>query len=148
MKDAIRGIECQLEDSAINGLLFFLAKEPCEFFVPWYSAIYNNGMILPSDTKNFVVDSDDIAVMMNHTIWEMVLHLYPPGAQIAQIETYEDFVKSSCICCLIYYDCGFLDIYVKDPQLLERIREQLISLNATDMVTIRDSNDGRTHLTT
>ena len=139
-------VNCKIAQSMV--CFFFLAKGPYEFFVPWYSAIYNNEMILPSDAKDFTIDCHDIADMMNHSIWEMVLHLYPPGAQMGQIETYEDFVKSSCICCLIYYDCGFLDIYVKDPQLLERIREQLISLNATDMVTIRDSNDGRTHLTT
>ncbi len=74
------------------------------------------------------------------------MQMFPFGVSCEAIETYDEFLKSSCICCLIYYDCGLLDVYVKDSVFLERIREHLIQLGAEDLEFLTDANDGRTAL--
>ncbi len=81
--------------------------------------------------------------MEHHAIWELVLHIYPVGEEKESIKTYADFIGSNCCCCLIYYDCGYLDIYIKEAGLLQQIRACLAELNAEELQVLTDSNDDR-----
>lgn len=146
MNHTVRGISCSLFHGAIGELLQILAKEPFEFFVPWCSRIDHPKMLLPKSSPIYSISASDLAELSTCSIWELVLQLFPVGGGCAEIETYDDFLKSPCICCLIFYDCGLLDVYVKDPVFLERIREHLIRLGAEELMFLTDANDGRTAL--
>lgn len=143
MKNTIRGISCSLYNGAIRNLLRFLSKESFEFYVPWCNKIDNSEMLLPKLSQVYHASSFDLAEISTHCIWELVLQMFPVGSNHEEIETYDDFVSSSCICCLIYYDCGLLDVYVKDFVLLESIQELLIQFHAEDLEFITDDNDVR-----
>ncbi len=146
MNHTVRGISCSLYHGAIGNLLQILSKEPFAFFIPWCSRIDHPKMLLPKSSPIYSISASDLAELSTDCIWELVLQMFPFGVSCEAIETYDDFLKSSCICCLIYYDCGLLDVYVKGPVFLERIRKHLIQLGAEDLEFLTDANDGRTAL--
>ena len=146
MKNSIRGIECSLSKGGIKDILIYLAKEPAEFYIPWCSRIDNKHTLLPRASKNKHISALGLEALAQHCIWELVLQIYPPEAGYDEIETYDDFINSACVLCLIYYDCGLLDMYVKSPAFLEKMRELLLQLNAEGIALITDANDGRTAL--
>lgn len=144
MNDSKRGISCTLNEGGIQELLLLLAQTSCTFFVPWCSKIDSPKQWLPGHTRDFYLDSEGVCNLTESTIWELVLHMYPTGETAERIETYEDFLKSKCFCCMIYYDCGWLDIYIKDPMLFEQVHNKLLALNAEDFEILTAANDGRT----
>ena len=146
MATQIRGIECSLHNGNIEDLLIFLSNKSFDFFVQHCSTIDNNRMILPRTSLNFCISSDQLCELAKTSIWELVLHIYPTGSNKQQIETYEDFLKSECLCCLIFYDCGMLDIYIKGYDLNREVYNILNSLQAEDIKYITDFSDGRTFL--
>lgn len=149
MMGNIRGIECSLYNGNVEDLLRFISNNPFEFYVKWCMKIDDKHMLLPKSSNNFRISSHDLKKMAEEcSIWELVLHLYPVGSDNQIIETYEDFINSSCVCCLILYDCGLLDIYVKESDFRERLWNLLLSLGAEDMALITDESDGRTGLST
>lgn len=143
MNNTQRGIECSLYNGSISELLLFLSRMPFSFFVQHCSKIDNNQQRLPRLSNNYYADSQAVEAMAESCIWELVLQMYPIGACASQIETYDDFRNSQCCCCLIFYDCGLLDIYIKDRGLFERIWNKLLLLHAEDMDVISFSNDNR-----
>lgn len=146
MDDLKRGIRCTLNDGGIEELLRLLAQIPCTFFSPWCSKIDSPKQWLPGDTRDFYLDNQGLCDLSQSTIWELVLHMYPTGEKAEHIETYEDFLKSKCFCCMIYYDCGWLTIYIKDPMLFEQVHSQLLSLKAENLEILTAANDTRTAL--
>lgn len=136
MEQSIRAISCSLYDEPdrLTRLLQILAAENYAFFLPWCSTIYQSGMIIPENFIDCSAGSGDLNKLANTTIWELVLQIYPSGAASERIETYEDFCKSSCIGCLIYYDCGLLEFYVKGNALFYRIKDALSSMQTKDLV--------------
>jgi hypothetical protein len=144
--DTIRGIECSLYNDQIGDLLRFLSNKTYEFYVSKCMKIESNNMLIPKATFNFPISSLGLKNLAQNSIWELVLHIYPLGLSNQVVETYDDFIRSSCICCLIFYDCGLLDIYVKDTTLRNQLYEQLLSLNADEIKLITASTDKRTSL--
>lgn len=147
MESAPRGIRCSLPSRAINKLLLYISQLKCEFFIPWYFRITRKETVLPVSAVDYCATSQMIREMACDSIFELVLHMYPPDAAYGQFESYEDFAKSSCVCCLIYYDCGWLDIYVKGDSLRRDIQNHLLLLSAEDMEVLTETNDGREALT-
>lgn len=148
MSDNIRGIECSLFNGGIKDLLLFLSNKPYDFYVRWCMKIDNNRELLPKSSNNYRIFSSDLKKLAKSTIWELVLDIYPMGENSQMIETYDDFINSQCLCCLIFYDCALLDIYVKESTLRDQIYNLLCSLQAKDIEIITDSTDGRTLLST
>ena len=146
MNDSTRGISCTLNEGGIQELLLLLAQTSCTFFVPWCSKIDSPKQWLPGDTRDFYLDSQGLCELTQSTIWELVLHMYPAGETAEHIETYEDFLKSKCFCCMIYYDCGWLAIYIKDPMLFEQVHSKLLALKAENFEILTVANDTRTAL--
>lgn len=66
--------------------------------------------------------------------------------EIAEINTYEDFLKSKCKVIILIADNIFVDVYAKDINLIERIRLNAIENKYTDISCITDENDERTVL--
>ena len=146
MTERIRGIECSLYNGKIEDLLLFLSNKPYDFFVRWCMKVDDNHVLLPKSSRNFRISPHDLQKMAKESIWELVLHVYPVGSNSQTIETYDDFINSPCICCLIFYDCGLLDIYTKESSLRDQLYDLLLSLQAKDIELITDVSDGRTCL--
>lgn len=142
----IRGIACSLYNGGVEDLLLFISNTPFEFYVRWCMKIEDKQTILPKSSSNFRIVPHDLRNLAKKSIWELVLHVYPVGSDNQTIETYEDFINSSCACCLIFYDCGLLDIYVKEANLRDQLYNLLLSLGAEDIALITDVSDGRTRL--
>lgn len=146
MTENIRGIECSLYNGRVEDLLLFLSNKPFDFYVRWCMKIDDKHVILPKSSCNFRILPHDLKKLAKESIWELVLHIYPVGSNRKIIETYDDFMNSSCICCLIFYDCGLLDIYTKESSLRDQLYDLLLSLQAKDIELITDVSDGRTCL--
>lgn len=142
MTDNIRGIECSLYGGEIKEILFFLSDKPFDFYVKWCMKINSKCGLLPNSTQDFCVSPYELKTLAKESIWELVLHIYPAGENRQTIETYDDFNKSPCICCLIYYDCGLMDIYTKESNLRDQLYNLLLSIQAKDIELITDSSDG------
>ena len=138
-----RGMRCGLSNQAINELLRFLLTFEGSFYIPWQLAIESKDMILPQEAKDVLASKQYIKTLAEFTIWELELHIYPRGASPQSFELYEDFWRSPCICCLIYYDCGWLDMYVKDDTLFKHVHSKLIHLHAEDLEILTVDNDSR-----
>lgn len=142
----IRGITCSLYNGRFEDLLLFMSNKPFDFYVRWCMKVDNKHALLPNSSCNFRILPHDLEKLAKESIWELVLHVYPIGSNSQMIETYDDFLNSPCICCLIFYDCGLLDIYIKEPNLRDQLYNLLLSLQAEDMELITDTSDGRTLL--
>ena len=139
-----KGITCSLYEGDFPSFLQYLSKENCIFFAEHCSAIYSKDQLLPCRKECFYMSADELMMLSHSTIWELVLFLFPPNAPSQKrIETYDEFVQSSCLCCLIFYDCGLLDLYVKDEKRLGEFWDKLESLGARDMAISTDMNDHR-----
>lgn len=150
----IKGIECSLYNGRIEELLHFLSNKPFDFYIQRCMKI-DATQILPKLSNNFCISSHDLRRLSRESIWELVMYVYPIDSSDQTIEidssrktieTYDDFIQSPCICCLIFYDCGLLDLYVKESNLREQLYDLLLSLEATDMELITDVSDSRTYM--
>ncbi len=146
MTENIRGIECSLYNGRIEDLLLFLSNKPFDFYIRRCMKINDKHALLPKPSCNFRILPNDLKQLAKESIWELVLDIYPVGSNIQTIETYDDFLESPCVCCLIFYDCGLMDIYVKDSNLRNRLYHMLFSLQAKDITLISDVSDNRTCL--
>lgn len=142
----IRGIECSICTDYLKNVLLFLSGKPFNFYVDWCVKIDGKHMIMPESSRNYPVTAQELQNLANASIWELTLLLHPSDPSDRRICTYEDFIASSCICCLIFYDCAMLDIYIKDDMLREELRALLLSLGAEDLTFITDESDQRTGL--
>lgn len=145
MEEKIRGISCTLyhsKNNAMKTLLQSLTGGSCKVFIPWCMVIQGD-MRLPGSKRNLYPTEDEMAAIADAAIWELVLHIYPADAQEEPIETYEDFLQSRCECCLIFYDCGMLELYIRNQTLRDQLLDELEKLDARDIGLITDSNDGR-----
>lgn len=138
----IIGYECSLNDGGISKLLQYFATLHFDYYVPWLSAISNNKENLPSTTKNMCINADELYNIAPKSIWEIELCIYPSGEKKEYFETYDQYVKSNCIACLIFYDCKLLDIYAKS-EIKEDIYKQLCRINANQLIAIQDSGNYR-----
>lgn len=146
MHNERRGIRCNLPALAVGQLLLRISKLEYSFYIPWCLSIDRSDQIIPKSFENTIVTALDLAYIAKSSIFELVLHLYVPDSSIRIINNYEDFLQSSCECCLIYYDCGCMDIYIKEDSLFEVIMSELTALKAEELIVLTDLNDGRTVL--
>lgn len=142
----IRGIECSLFCGEIREFLFFMADMPFNFYVQRCMKIGSDHSLLPKSFKPQWVSPNKLKELAKDSIWELVLHAYPPGVSQQTIDTYDDFINSQCICCLIFYDCCLLDLYVKNSSFRKQLEDMLQSLQAENIALITDESDGRTSL--
>lgn len=146
MTENIRGIECSLYNGRIEDLLLFLSNEPFDFYIRWCMRINDKHALLPETLCNFRILPQDLKQLAKESIWELVLDIYPVDSNTQTIETYDDFFNSLCVSRLIFYDCGLMDIYVKDANLRNQLYDLLVSLQAKDLSLISGTSDSRTRL--
>ena len=137
----VKGIECSLFNGGIKDLLIFLSNEPFAIYISKCTKIDNKDMIMPKSSYDFCVSPYGLRELVKASIWELVLYLYPLETDFQPIKTYDDFIRSSCVCCLIFYDCGLLEIYVKDALFRDKLYEALLSFQARDIQLITRDMD-------
>jgi len=74
------------------------------------------------------------------------VQVYPKGAKISKLEVYEDFVNSECEIVFLIADVYYMDIYVKDKELLSIFIENAKRCNSENIIIKTDDNDDRTAL--
>lgn len=145
MKKAL-GVKCVLNTSAFNQILRLIAKEAYELYVPWCSGIDAPYMRLPYNSRIGHITALELEELAEQTIWEMVLSMYPTGKSDDTIETYDDYQNSECVCYIIYYDCGILEVYAKNFCWMKKLYETLSALGATSLSYIIEENNSRTRM--
>lgn len=139
------GLECTLEDNGTEMFLQFLSTMYSSFSVPWCMVNgndNNNGEYSPTT----LLSSAWLERLAENEILELVLFAYAKDALPSVIVDYDDFWKSECRLCLIYYDCGVLEVYIKNKEDFIAIWNELVLLHAQNMVTKTALNDGRSKL--
>lgn len=146
MKNIFRGIECEFEGSPhfnIERVLNGIPLECHQIFLQW-------GMIHDKDGQiNYpeIISSDFIHAIsdnFNYCIWELLLHIFPKEETPKSLRNYKDFSESSCECSILYYDAGYLAIYVKNKEWLDTLGKNIIEMVPQRVDIITDQNDTRT----
>ena len=138
MNQNIRGMTCSLDYYRLADFLKHLSAKEWAFYVPW--GLFD-GIIT---VRNYTVSKKDLAVLDEHRVWELELQCFPQGTVQVDIVDYQDFFNSSCACYLLYFDGGFLEIYVKNSNEFNQFWNHLTALDAEDLRIITDDNDTRT----
>lgn len=137
------GLECTLEEDGTEMFLRFLAAKYHSFSVPWCSINGDNSEQFRSTESKSPAWVEQLA---ENALLELVLFAYGKNALHSIIWDYDDFEKSECSACLLYYDCGVLEIYVKSNDEFAAIWNELTLLHAQNMVAKTVRNDGRSKL--
>lgn len=69
---------------------------------------------------------------------------YPAGADIHDVDTYEDFLRSGCEMLILFYDGGFCEAYAKDPELIAGTAELCGEYSFEHVKYIENRDDERT----
>ncbi|MDP4120586.1 MAG: DUF2691 family protein [Bacillota bacterium] len=69
------------------------------------------------------------------------LQAYAVYSDFNDINSYEDFTKSECEILILVTDSIFVDVYVKDIKIIERIKSNAIKNNFSEINYISEKND-------
>ncbi|APA04042.1 MULTISPECIES: DUF2691 family protein [Bacillus] len=69
-----------------------------------------------------------------------------PGGMVTEINTYEEYLESSCELVLLIADCSYVTLYCKDPVMLEALYQQAVQCGFHRVDYVTDENDARTGL--
>lgn len=143
----IRGIQCTL-DAPVLAFVKTILQWPLEFYVSWCLKVDTHNKYIPGNYTDFYLCPNNIGFLEKSAIWEIVIHGYLAGHSPETLDLYEEYLYSPCQMCLIYYDCGYLDIYIKDETRRKSAWDTLVALGAEDLEWLTDENDRRTGLAT
>ena len=95
--------------------------------------------------KSSIYNGEDFASLIrrSHSIIFLKMEAYEENPKRFDIQSYEEFQKSSCKMLLLIYDCEFVEIYAKDQEIIDSIYENAYSNKFTDVRYICDANDLR-----
>ena len=138
----VRGLACfgGVSQRVLTALVEYWTRRPVRFWVE--SELRYPELFQGVCRKNVPVEVGQLRALLVGNVWELDLKIFPPDREPCVMETYEDFLRSGCLCCLLYYDCGDLEVYIRD----EPDRAALLALlqNAgVDPQPITEENDGR-----
>lgn len=74
------------------------------------------------------------------------LKAFSKGIQIVPIETYNDFLDSSCALVLLIVDCSYVTIYSKEQETIELLYRNALICEFEQVSYLTDETDGRTRL--
>lgn len=143
MDNGIRGLECMLEEDEMEMFLRFIATRYFSFSVTWCMV---NGDDNREHSLTALLSSARLQRLAENELLELVMFAYDKDALPSVIVDYDDFRKSECSVCLIYYDCGVLEAYIKSSEDFIDIWNELELLHAQNMITKTELNDGRSRL--
>lgn len=143
-KEVIRGLEAEFPQRAsfrIMDVLHGILLDHYKIFTPgcriWpkFAPASISGLISPQDLLTLSTEK--------YAIEELSLHFFPCDAQPRALWDYSDYMESSCVCSILYYDCGFLEIYVKDTELLQMLKRNTSAMHPISLTYKTNLNDDR-----
>lgn len=81
-----------------------------------------------------------------HHIIFLKLQAYCTEEICKNIETYNNFMTSNCVLLLLIYDCEFVEIYAKDPTMIQTFYKSALKYDFRNIAFITAENDGRTRM--
>ncbi|WP_214700808.1 MULTISPECIES: DUF2691 family protein [unclassified Exiguobacterium] len=84
-------------------------------------------------------------IIQQHYLIFVDIKAFHPNVS-TEVETYEDFLRSTCEFALIVTDSQDVTIYCKDQQMLGSLYQNAILHGFEDIAYITSNNDSRTHL--
>jgi hypothetical protein len=92
-----------------------------------------------SSLKNVIENNEYYLIFAN-------LKAFPKDIEVIDIQSYEEFLNSSCQLILLVIDSSYIAIYCKDQDQLEGLFNNAINLGFDKVNYITDENDFRTKL--
>jgi hypothetical protein len=71
------------------------------------------------------------------------LKAFPNETQVSKFDTYEGFIQSDCVLCLLIADCSYVEMYCKDTLLLNKLYANGKISGFEQIEYIDDENDYR-----
>ena len=93
------------------------------------------------------LNGQDFRKAINHPRYYVVfanLQAYPVSSDFCELNTYEDYLKSTCEIVVLITDCIFVDIYCKQQADIEIIKTNAVNNYFCDIEYVTDENDIRT----
>ena len=136
----ICGLECELGEGGLTSLLLYLSKKRYNYYIPWCLLANHH------EVRNLVDSTQDLKLLSEYCIWELKLQCHEHGTAYSDIHSLDDFWRSTCNCLLLYFDCGYLELYVKNMDNLQDLWGYLSSISAENLKIKTVGNDCRTIL--
>lgn len=107
------------------------------------SEIFRNNQPVQNGTT--LIDSmiKEHVEIPNSWIHNLVLYLYPSSATASAIRTYKDLLDSDCELVLLVYDMSYVEIYVKDSDLLKQLLNNVAQMPVVNLDIKTDQTDLR-----
>ncbi len=141
----IKGLTSVLDRVNLRQFLRCVLKDYNKAYV-LYSMLSDelNGSIVPNMELGKNIDIETLLNNQSLNIWELCVSFYSSDYMVQPFKTYDEFLSSTCNCCVIFYDCSELEIYIKDTSHIDKIKHILSDLGAEDIAVIDESNHFRT----
>ena len=81
-----------------------------------------------------------------HLVIFLKLQAYSKEEPYADIHTYDEFIKSSCLLLVLIYDCESVEIFSKDERITRSLFDNARRKGFSEAALITDENDGRTKM--
>lgn len=101
----------------------------------------NNGFLFPQE-KNILTNMEFIDIISQESYYVVFanIKLYKKIDDGIIINTYKDFLKSSCLLILLITDNEFVEIYSKNKDILEKIYDNAVENKFIDINYITENN--------
>jgi hypothetical protein len=109
-----------------------------------YKILDNNFSSESLFSEETINGEDFFEIIKNNTYYMIFLELsaYRISSEIADISTYDEFVKSECELIMLVADSSYTDVYCKDEDLIEKIYMNAKN-NQYENIEYIDENDER-----
>ena len=85
-------------------------------------------------------------IKLPHLVIFLKLQAYSEEEPYADIHTYDEFIKSSCLLLVLIYDCESVEIFSKDERITRSLFDNAHRKGFSETTLITDENDGRTKM--
>jgi len=103
----------------------------------------NNGEIKEDFFGADVLNAEEFIRCISRDSYYMIfadIKAYPVGSELIQIETFKDFLRSSCIMVILCTDSAFIEFYCKDRKILDEVYNNCIN-NGFEKVEYKSAAD-------
>lgn len=126
----VRGFEFVLsqgKDLKISKLFQGIMLKDTQIYISESEMFRNNQ---PDQNEAALIDSmiKEHVEVPDSWIHNLVLYLYPNNATANAIRTYQEFLDSDCELVLLVCDMSYVEIYVKDADLLEQLLSNIAQM--------------------
>ena len=142
MENGVRGIEANLDYKKCFQPYQLLENIPLQDYKVYLQWCLTSN-ILETCAPRIITHHELEKLSEKDSIWELVLHIIPPGAPARRIDNYEEFLSGPCQCSILFYDCANLEIYVKKEAWFKILKDNILKMSPQAVRIKTDTNDSR-----